>query len=49
MQPTSRADRERELEGLLAQLRDHPEHAMTAERQRAAVLRQALAAPDAAA
>ncbi|WP_201290902.1 hypothetical protein [Croceibacterium salegens] len=43
MQATTRADRERELETLLAEIKAHPERDMTAERERAAVLQRTLA------
>lgn len=44
MQPVTRADRERELASLLEQIKSHPEHALTEERERAAAL-QAMLAP----
>ncbi|WP_305097885.1 hypothetical protein [Croceibacterium aestuarii] len=42
MNPVTRADRERELEALLAEIKAHPERDMSAERERAAVLRRTL-------
>ncbi|MGX7896446.1 hypothetical protein [Tsuneonella sp. HG222] len=44
MDTITRADRERELEGLLARIAAHPEHDLTEERERAAVLRRTLEA-----
>ena len=44
MKVTTRADREHELASLLEQIKAHPEHPMTAERERAAVLQRTLAA-----
>jgi hypothetical protein len=43
MEPVTRADRERELASLIEQLKNHPEHALTEERARAAALREMLA------
>jgi hypothetical protein len=42
MEPTTRADRERELASLLEQIKSHPEHDLTAERARAAALQATL-------
>jgi hypothetical protein len=42
MEPTTSEDRERELAGLLEQIKAHPEHALTAERDRAAALQAML-------
>ena len=44
MQQVTRNDREHELEGLLAQIRAHPERAWSEERKRVAVLQRMLAA-----
>ena len=46
MEPTTRADRERELASLLDQIKNHPEHALTAERERAAALQAMLVAKE---
>ncbi len=43
MENVTRQDRERELEGLLARLREHPEQSLTEERKRVAVLQRTLA------
>jgi hypothetical protein len=43
MQPTTTEDRRKELESLLRQIREHPEHDMTAERDRARVLSEMMA------
>jgi hypothetical protein len=48
MQQTTMDDRRRELQALLEKLRDHPEHAMPEERERARVLSTMLAEADAA-
>jgi hypothetical protein len=43
MQETTLEDRRKELEALLAEIRDHPERDLTAQRERARVLSQMLA------
>jgi hypothetical protein len=47
MRETTNEDRRRELDTLLAGLRDHPELPQTAERERVAVLRRVLEGPQA--
>lgn len=43
MQQTTTDDRRKELQALLDKIRDHPEHALTEERERARVLSAMLA------
>ncbi len=42
MQKTTMEDRRKELEALLRQIREHPEHDMTAQRERARVLSEMI-------
>lgn len=42
MKDTTRADRERELRNLLEMIKEHPEHPLTEQRERAAVLQRML-------